>query len=175
MMMTASGSNRGSLRRRARRPMRRLADALRAANITPPVDCDATLASGSLEFEVKERLARDVDEPNPPSSWAVAEARAKRFRAILQRQTRAERYAETDKKWVGPYGTSGMYMAYVPWPRFHKKKGQTPKRSFLVNPATGEEQFAKEQDAIDLKFAWYDAGYPPGWIKPKKPKKRRRY
>ena len=56
------------------------------------------------------------------------------------------------------------------WPRNQKIK----KRS-LVNPATGEWQFAKEEDAIDLKYAWYDAGYPPDWIKPKKRKKGRRY
>ena len=60
----------------------------------------------------------------------------------------------------------------MPWPR-----GQKAPYSLrvLVNPATGEWKFAKEQDAIDLKYAWYDAGYPPDWIKPKKRKKGRRY
>ena len=44
----------------------------------------------------------------------------------------------------------------------------------VINPADGIEHFAKEEDAIDLKYAWYDAGYPPDWIKPKERKKPRR-
>ena len=159
-----------AMKAHSRRGLRRIADALRAANLKPPVDCDGTLASGSLQFEVKRSLACLVDEPNPPSSWADAEARAARFRAISGRRTRAELYAETEKKWVTPYG-GGMYHVYVPWPRF--QKGRTPNRHSLVNPATGEWKFAEEQDAIDLKYAWYDAGYPADWIKPKKRKKRR--
>ena len=55
------------------------------------------------------------------------------------------------------------------WPRF-----QSSKKRSLVNPATGEWKFAKEEDAIDLKYAWYDAGYPPDWIKPKTKKRKRR-
>ncbi len=157
---------------RGRRAKSRVADALRAANTTPPVDCDGTLASGSLQFKVKRSLARLVDEPNPPSSWAEAEARAKRFRAISGRQTRAELYAETPKKWVCP--RRGKYTVEVPWPGFQKKRSSGIKTRPLVNPATGEIYFAKEEDAIDHKYAWYDAGYPPDWIKPKKRKKPRR-
>ena len=67
-----------------------------------------------------------------------------------------------------------MYHVYVPWPRFQKGKHPNPNRHSLVNPATDEWKFAEEQDAIDLKYAWYDAGYPPDWIKPKERKKPRR-
>ena len=63
----------------------------------------------------------------------------------------------------------------MPWPRFQKARSSGITRRPLVNPATGEEQFAKEEDAIDHKYAWYDAGYPPDWIKPKRRKKSRRY
>ena len=117
----------------------------------------------------EERLARDVDEPNPPSSWAEAEARAKRFRAISGRRTRAELYAETEKKCV--HTSRGKHRVEVPWPRGQKSRSVSC--GTVINPATGEWQFAKEQDAIDLKYAWYDAGYPPDWIKPKPRKKPR--
>ena len=61
----------------------------------------------------------------------------------------------------------------MPWPFDRKNAAASGSKHSVINPATGESKFAKEQDAIDLKYAWYDAGYPPDWIKPKKPKKRR--
>ena len=161
----------GRKRRNNRRERDRVKKALGRADETPPVDCDAVTVDGALMYIPKNPLAKDVDEPNEPTTWAEAEARAKRFRAILNKQTRAELYAETEKKWVTPTG-GGTYHVYVPWPRF--QKGKSPNRHSLVNPATGEWKFAEEQDAIDHKFAWYDAGYPPDWVKPKERKKPRR-
>ena len=49
----------------------------------------------------------------------------------------------------------------MPWPT--KKNRYATRR--LINPKTETVYFDTEQEAIDRKYAWYEAGEPEDWLK----------
>ena len=136
-------------------------------------DCEPVLGEGGrlIGFIVKDHLARDVDEPNPVSSLADAEALAKRFRAILGRGTRAEQCTEKEDTYVTE-AKKGKWEGK--WHVMIQGRGYGTGR-VVLHPETKDEWFDTQQEGIDLKKAWHKAEDPEDWLKPKKPKKRKHY
>jgi len=148
----------------------RIEAALDDAGLTAPPDCDAVIHEGELKFVVKHHLAKDVDMDNPPSSREDAIELAALFRMLLDRPTLAEFRAETPGKFVYQVkdqrsSVLGKWEACMPWPM--KRKPYATRR--LINPTTMTTYFDTEQEAIDRKYAWYEAEKPEDWLK--KPEK----
>ena len=144
-----------------RKKRKRIEAALRRAGVTEPPDCDAVIHEGELKFVVKPHLAKDVDGmDNPPSSRKKAIEQAAFFRMLTEKQTQAEIQAEKPRKYVQP-NRNGKWTAYMPWPT----KGDPRACRFLINPKTGTNCFDTEQEAIDRKYAWYEAEKPKDWLK----------
>lgn len=144
----------------------RIEAALDDAGVTEPPDCEAVIDEGELKFMVKRHLAKDVDMDNPPSSREDAIELAALFRMLTGKRTRAEQYAETPGKYVHqvkgkPLSALGKWRAQMPWPT--KKNRHATRR--LINPKTETVYFDTEQEAIDRKYAWYEAGEPEDWLK----------
>ena len=70
---------------------------------------------------------------------------------LTEIRTRAEFEAETPGKGISPL--RGKWTARMPWPT--KKDGKA--RRYLINPKTETIYFDTEQEAIDRKYAWYEA------------------
>ena len=137
----------------------RVEAALDDAGVTEPDDCWGVIVEGELKFVVKSYLANLVDMDNLPSSRDDAIERAAFFRMLTEIRTRAEFEAETPGKGISPL--RGKWTARMPWPT--KKDGKA--RRYLINPKTETIYFDTEQEAIDRKYAWYEAEKPEDWLK----------